>query len=130
MTFSPELLADKEAMRLMTARNHQSHSLITAAKELLHKSTEIDLSNICTEILHKYPETHNVMFFEDMRTDHADVVFCGRMDNESGKPIANLWEAKEFVNDLLLTYKLSDRESIVERVINVREYAAQKPDWF
>lgn len=130
MNFTPELLNDAETMRLMDARNHQSHSLIEAAKSLLRQSTEIDLSNISTEILHKYPEAHTVVFLEDQRTDFKGRLFCGHLDDEVGHKVENSFVAKDFVEGLLLEYKIADRGSVVDRVINLREYAAKKPSWF
>lgn len=130
MTFTPELLADTATMRLMDARNHQSHSLIEAAQSLLRQATELDLSNISTEILHKYPEAHTVMFFEDQRTDFKGVIFCGHLDDENGNKVQNSFVAKGFVEELLLEYKIADRGSVVDRVINLREYAAKTPSWF
>ena len=131
MRFSPELLSYKETMRLMEARNHQSHSLIEAARDMLRQATEIDLSNMATEILYKYPEADTVMFLEDQRTDYKDVLFCGHIDDENGNKIANSFEAKDFVEALLLEYKLAERKVfVVDRTINLGEYAEKKPSWF
>lgn len=130
MRFSPEILSDSETMRLMEARNHQSHSLIEAARDMLRQSTELDLSNISTEILYKYPEAHTVVFLDDQRPDYKGVIFCGHLDDENGKKVANSFEAKEFVEALLQHYKIADRESVVDRVINLREYALKVPNWF
>lgn len=130
MHFSPEILADVETFRLMEARNHQAHSLIEAAKNMLRQATELDLSNIATEILYKYPDAHTVVFLYDQRPDFKGVIFCGHLDDADGHKVANSFEAKDFVESLLLEYKIADRDSIVDRVINLREYAMKVPDWF
>jgi hypothetical protein len=131
MRFSPEILRDKETMRLMEARNHQSHSLLEAAQNMIRQATEIDLSNMATEILYKYPEADTVMFLEDQRTDYKDVLFCGHIDDENGNKIANSFEAKNFVEALLLEYKLAERKAfVVNLTINLREYALRVPFWF
>jgi hypothetical protein len=129
MSFSSDLHA--ELTRLMEARNNQSHSLIEAANELLRQSTEIDLSNIATEILWKYPEAETVQLLKDQRTGFENVIFCGHIDDAEGKKIANSFEAKEFIEGgILPDYKLAARDSVVDRVINLREYAAKRPSWF
>jgi hypothetical protein len=130
MTFTPELLDDPEVFRLVEARNAQSHSLIGVAHDMLRQATEIDLSNIATEIIHKYPEAYFVEFIADQRTDFKGVIFCGHIDDENGKRIANSFEAKDFVEALLLDYSIPDRKAIVERRINLREYAVKHPSWF
>lgn len=129
MKFSSDLQA--ELTRLMEARNHQSHSLIEAANDLLRQATEIDLSNIATEILYKYPAAHTIVILEDQRDDYKNVLFCGHIDDENGKKIGNSFEAKAFVESILLDYKLAGREAnVVGRVINLREYAEKKPSWY
>lgn len=130
MRFSPEILNDKETFRLMEARNHQSHSLIEAAQDLLRQATELDLSNISTEILYKYPEAHTVVFLDDQRAGFEGRIFCGHLDDENGHKVADSFMAKDFVESLLLEYKIADRASVVERVINLREYAMRVPKWF
>lgn len=130
MTFTPVMRSREEAVRLMEARNHQSHSLIAAAQNMLRESTEIDLCNIATEILYKFPEAHTIQLLNDQRTGFEKVIFCGHIDDENGKKIANSFEAKEFVEGILLDYKLAAREIVTNRVINLREYAEKKPTWF
>jgi hypothetical protein len=130
MRFSPEILSDSETMRLMEARNHQSHSLIEASRNLLLQATEIDLSNIATEILHKYPDAHSMVLLNDQRTDFKGVIFCGHLDDADGHKVADSFNAKDFVEALLLGYKIPDRKSVVNRRIDLREYAAKKPSWF
>lgn len=130
MISNPESQLHAELTRLMEARNHQSHSLIEAANVLLLQATEIDLSNIATEILYKYPEAHTIQLLKDQRTGFENVIFCGYIDDENGQKIANSFEAKNFVEGVLLDYKIAVRESIVNRVINLREYAAKQPSWF
>lgn len=130
MTFTPELINDTEVFRLMEARNAQSHALIEAAQNLLAQATEIDLSNIATEILHKYPTAHSMVLLNDQRTDFKGVIFCGHLDDEDGHKVADSFNAKDFVEALLLEYQIPDRKSIVNRRINLREYAARKPAWF
>jgi hypothetical protein len=129
MSFSSDSHA--ELTRLMEARNNQSHSLIEAANELLRQSTDIDLSNIATEILYKYPEAETIQLLKDQRAGFEHVIFCGHIDDADGKKIANSFEAKTFIEDgILPDYKLAARDSVVDRVINLREYAAKRPSWF
>lgn len=130
MRFSPEILQDKETFRLMEARNHQSHSLIEAARDLLRQATELDLSNISTEILYKYPQAHTAVFLDDQRAGFEGRIFCGHLDDENGNKVENSFAAKDFVESLLLEYKIADRGSVVDRVINLREYAMRVPKWF
>lgn len=128
--FTPELLNDSETMRLMESRNHQSYALIEAAQNLLKQASEIDLSNIATEVLHRYPEASVLVLLEDQRTDYKGVIFCGHIDDADGKKIENSFEAKEFVDNVIAKYKFSDPKNVVERFINLREYAAKQPSWF
>jgi hypothetical protein len=128
--FTPELLADEKTFHLMETRNHQSHALIEAAQGLLRQSTEIDLSNIATQILHKYPEAHTIVLLKDQRRGFENVIFCGHIDDENGNKVADSYHAKEFVEALLLDYKLAAREIVTNRVINLREYAAKEPSWY
>lgn len=130
MTFTPELLNDTEVFRLMEARNAQSHTLIEAAQDLLRQATEIDLCNIATEILHKYPDAHSMVLLNDQRTDFKGVIFCGHLDDADGHKVADSFNAKDFVEALLLEYKIPDRKSVVNRRIELREYAAKQPSWF
>ena len=85
--FTPELLNDEETMRLMEARNHQSYAIIEAAKNLLKQASEIDLSNIATEVLHRYPEASVLVLLEDQPTDYKGVIFCGHLDDAEGKKL-------------------------------------------
>lgn len=130
MTFTPELRNDAEVFRLMEARNAQSHALIEAAQNMLRQATEIDLSNIATEIIHKYPEARSMVLLEDQRTDFKGVIFCGHLDDENGNKVANSFEAKEFVEALLLEYQIPNRKAITEQRLDLREYATKKPSWF
>lgn len=130
MHFTPELLDDAETVRLMEARNAQSHALVEAAQNLLRQATEIDLSNIATEILHKYPEADSMILLDDQRPDFKGVIFCGHLDDKDGKKVSDSFKAKEFVEALLLDYQIPDRKSVVDRRIDLHEYAAKKPAWF
>lgn len=130
MIFSSTTEVHAELTRLMEARNHQSHSLIEAANELLRQATEIDLSNLATEVLWKYPEAETIELIKDQRPGYESVIFCGSVQDEKGKGIERLSEAKDFVDGVLLDYTFSARDSIAERVINLREYADRKPSWY
>ena len=130
MTFSPELRSNEEVIRLMEARNNQSHALIEAAQNLLKQASEIDLSNIATEILYRYPEAHVIVLLEDQRTDYKGAIFCGHINDENSKKLENSFEAKEFVDSVLSFYKFPYPKNVVERFINLREYAEKKPSWF
>lgn len=120
----------EETIRLMEARNCQSNTLIEQAKELLRQATDVDLCNIATEILFAYPAAHTIELIEDQRTGYEGVVFCGHIDDENGKKIADSFNAKEFVEKTVAEYKLADPKSAINRFINLREYAAKKPNWF
>jgi hypothetical protein len=130
MTFENEVKAVKELTLLMEARNHQSFTLIETAKELLRQSTELDLSNIATEILWNFPEAHTIRLLKDQRTGFEDVVFCGHINDEAGTKIERALEAKKFIEKVLLDYKVAAPDSIVDRVINLREYAERRPSWY
>lgn len=130
MTVTTENKQATELMRLMEARNCQSSTLISTAKELLRQATEVDLSNIATEILLTYPQIHVITLVEDQRTGYEGVVFCGHVDDENGNKIEDSFKAKEYVENLIAEYKLADSKSVVNRFINIREYAAKKPEWF
>lgn len=130
MSFEDQTRAVKELTLLMEARNHQSYTLIETAKELLRQSTELDLCNIATEILWNYPEAHTIELLKDQRPGFENVIFCGHIDDENGQKIARSFEAKQFVEGVLLDYKIADRDSIVDRVINLHDYANKRPSWY
>lgn len=120
----------EEAVRLMTARNQQSQTLVATAKELLRQSTEIDLANLCTEILYRYPEAHFLQLLKDQRTGYENVIFCGHLDDENGNKIANSFEAKEYVEKSVTEYNFAAPDAVLGRLVNMREYAAKAPEWY
>jgi len=130
MTVPPEDKQETELLRLMEARNCQSNTLISTAKELLRQSTEVDLSNIASTILSHYPQIHNITLIEDQRIGYEGVIFCGHVDDENGNKIADSFKAKDDIETIVAGYKLADPKSVVNRFINLREYAAKKPEWF
>lgn len=116
-------------IRLAEARNCQSHTLVNQANELLRQAADIDLSNISLEILLAYPEAHTIILLMDHRTGYEDTVFCGHIDDENGKKIGNSYNAKMLVENTVSSYAITDKKSIVDRVINLREYAVRMPEW-
>ena len=122
---------NKEAVnRLVTARNHQSQTLVETAQELLRQATEIDLSNLATNILQSYPEAHFIVLCKDQRTGFEGVIFCGHIDDKNGKKIENSFEAKEYVEYAIKQYAFAAPETALERIINLNEYAAKTPSWY
>ena len=130
MVFTPELKADPVMFQLIEARNHQSHTLIEAAKSLLRQATETDLSNIATEILFRYPHAETIELIFDQRVGYEGVIFCGRIEDADGNKLEDSFNVKRFVDELLKHYTIADPASVVNRFINLSEYAEKQPNWF